>query len=318
MFWQWLIFWKENIHKGWEFGDGLFGFIIELSLIIGGGLLFLKWIFRKINWAEKWKEWEDHLMKGAFVVFALSFLIATFFIAPFLQYEEVAHPKVSEALPIPSKKPILALITSPVSIPIPQIQTKQTQKLPDETQSQPENYNLGNDNSNSIPSRFKQLADQNAAKELADKSNCLYWWNLYLPYYRHALISLNNQLVIWGTAHGDGISEPSNYGQCLATNIDDTIGKFDPTHIGMQKNTNMFFNVTVTENDQNHHRKLIINSSLSSLEMEGEWGQSCYCKIHIKPSFDDYFETNNANARVMIDSSLKELVDGQYYALTNN
>jgi|GEM_PF-4338166 len=79
-------FWGNCIHTGWEFGDGLFGTIEKLCLFITLGLS----LFKKAK-PEKWKRWEEVAMKSAFCIFIGSFIIATFFVAPFVHDEEAQN-----------------------------------------------------------------------------------------------------------------------------------------------------------------------------------------------------------------------------------
>jgi len=54
---------------GWQVGDGIFGTIIEVSLLISGLLLGLKHISKKYHkWSEIWTGWEDNVMKIAFAI----------------------------------------------------------------------------------------------------------------------------------------------------------------------------------------------------------------------------------------------------------
>lgn len=316
MFWKFLKFWEQNVVIGWHVGDGIFGSVVEISLIIGAGLLVLKWFLKKNNWGEKWKEWEDHVMRGAFLLFAASFLIATFLIAPFLQSGNEPHPKIGETLPVPPQKPPKALptiITPATPPPTPTGQTAQSQ-------DQLESFNPEDGGTNSFTFRREQQSAQQAAGELIKRTNSLVWWNKLLPFCRYTLTALNDELVLWAAGHGDGLSAPSNYGQCLSTNIDDTIAEFEPTHIGLQENTNMNFIITISSPDGANHRYLTINSSKSSLEMDDQWGDTVRCHVHVyegNPEFDDDNIVPNTNADKMIAASIKEMVEGQYWALTN-
>jgi hypothetical protein len=75
-------FWLHNSYIGREIGDGLFGAVENACIFTSAGLLAFKRITPKY-----WKNWEERAMRTAFYLFIGSFLIATSFVAPFLQYE---------------------------------------------------------------------------------------------------------------------------------------------------------------------------------------------------------------------------------------
>lgn len=80
---EFLKYWLQCFYIGWRFGYGLFSYIAGLCLLISTGLF----IFKKYN-KRSWKNWEQFIMKTAFYLFIVSFIIATFLVAPFLQYRQ--------------------------------------------------------------------------------------------------------------------------------------------------------------------------------------------------------------------------------------
>jgi hypothetical protein len=78
-------FWRHCIREGWEVGEGCFLWIEGICLIIATGLRCLKERRHHEDWE---KTWEPKIMKLAFGIFVLSFLVSTVIVAPFLQNEE--------------------------------------------------------------------------------------------------------------------------------------------------------------------------------------------------------------------------------------
>jgi len=322
MFWKWLIFWKENIHTGWEIGDGIFGFIIEVSLIIGGGLLILKLFLKSFNWDEKWKGWEDHLMKIAFVIFAISFLIATFFIAPFLQYENVASPKISQALPVPPKKPLVQ-ITIPNPAPTPPLMPSIPTQIPSDNVTQQElepiNDSAGETTNYGVfmtelkQSKVAQAEAQKRQNDLTLQNR----WNVYRPYYSRVLTIFHDAMR--DAAHAadhDEIAQSKNYGECLPIRpISETVGEVTLARIQFQKHTNVDFLIKLSSLETGGHRTLILFSPGCYLELEPDWGDTFHRTIHVDPDIDDTTNVPIAQADALISKSVDLLIGAREYTL---
>ena len=80
-------FWAECVHKGWELGEGMFSTVETLCSLVALGLF----IFRKLK-PEKWKHWEEVVMRSALLVFVVTFLGTTLFVAPFLVTNDAKEP----------------------------------------------------------------------------------------------------------------------------------------------------------------------------------------------------------------------------------
>jgi hypothetical protein len=86
---QYLRFLWECLHKGYELGEHAFFTIETFCSLTGLGLLF----YKKAK-PDKWKHWEETVMKIAFWIFVSAFLVSTIFVAPFLQYHEAEESRI--------------------------------------------------------------------------------------------------------------------------------------------------------------------------------------------------------------------------------
>src|SRR5438876_1172877 len=79
---EFIRFWRDCIVEGFHIGEHCFAFIEGICFLVGAGFL----------WAAKhhsrWEKAEKLIMKWAFAIFAVSFLISTIFVAPFLKFSE--------------------------------------------------------------------------------------------------------------------------------------------------------------------------------------------------------------------------------------
>jgi hypothetical protein len=82
MVWQFIQYWLHNCSIGLHFGNGIFKYISEICVLISAGLFLFKKCYQ-----QKWEQWEQIIMKTAFYLFIISFLVATFLVAPFLESE---------------------------------------------------------------------------------------------------------------------------------------------------------------------------------------------------------------------------------------
>lgn len=77
---EFLKYWLHNCSVGFHFGGGVFSYISAICAFVSAGLFLLKKCYRR-----KWKRWEQIIMRTAFCLFIISFLIAAIFVAPFLK-----------------------------------------------------------------------------------------------------------------------------------------------------------------------------------------------------------------------------------------
>lgn len=80
---EFLKFWLQCFLISWRLGYGVFNYIAGLCFLVSTGLFYYK-----KRYQHKWKRWEQIIMKLAFCLFVISFLLATFFVAPFLHYRD--------------------------------------------------------------------------------------------------------------------------------------------------------------------------------------------------------------------------------------
>ena len=98
---------------GWHVGEGVFAAIEGLCFLAWSGTLWLK---KTHQLRHGWEKYEEFVMRWAFVVFWVSFLISTVFIAPFLQFRESEKEKKSatdelaKLTPIGSDRPYQTLV----------------------------------------------------------------------------------------------------------------------------------------------------------------------------------------------------------------
>lgn len=81
-------FWWACVRTGWEVGDGIFSFIEEGCAIVAAAI----YLFKK-HTPEGWQHVEDEIMKWAVIIFAISFVVATVFVAPFLKFQKLQKEK---------------------------------------------------------------------------------------------------------------------------------------------------------------------------------------------------------------------------------
>jgi len=84
--WTYLLYWVHNVKIGWEIGGGIFEKIEFFTILISAGLLGCK---KTRKFHSHWKNGlEEFVMKWAFHICWISFLISTAFVAPFIQHKE--------------------------------------------------------------------------------------------------------------------------------------------------------------------------------------------------------------------------------------
>ena len=92
--WEFLGFWRGCLFEGWHIGEGAFAWIEGLCFLIWAGTLWLKKTHRL---RKEWENYEEKIMKCAFLIFAIAFLISTLFVAPYIQYRDAKKGvKISE------------------------------------------------------------------------------------------------------------------------------------------------------------------------------------------------------------------------------
>jgi len=77
-------FWWHCLLEGWHIGEGCFAWIEGICFLVAAGLHWRGHRQRKA-WEDKW---EPKILKAAFAIFSISFLVSTVFIAPFLQFRD--------------------------------------------------------------------------------------------------------------------------------------------------------------------------------------------------------------------------------------
>jgi hypothetical protein len=84
---EFLKFWWDCLIKGFRVADGFFAFVEGFCLFIGAGLRSHNKIPFLKKYTEKWNVWEGVVMKWAFAICLISFMVSTLFVAPFLTYK---------------------------------------------------------------------------------------------------------------------------------------------------------------------------------------------------------------------------------------
>jgi hypothetical protein len=80
-----ILYWCNNVHVGWEFGHGIF------ERIEGWTILASTFFLCHRRFQKHRDTLEENAMKAAFYIFAVSFVISTVLIAPFIQHDDVAR-----------------------------------------------------------------------------------------------------------------------------------------------------------------------------------------------------------------------------------
>jgi hypothetical protein len=331
MFWEFLKFWGGCIVTGWHIGDGIFGAVVEFCLLTSAGLFFLKHLFKKFNWKKLWKKWEEIVMKWAFILFLGSFLIAAVFVAPFLEYKKASQITEIHTIPKVIAKPLPDKIIPRPEPPPPLIVSTQ-QIVGIETQKSFEIFNPDTGAIGDATSPISKLmaenfakiaklkADNDAIKEAEKRKrelNIQKWWDVYLPYYNRSLIVLHDVLAGEAAKTGDGIAQSAGYFQCLPPTIDPKIGELKVAEIGLQKNTNIDFIITITALTDSDVRRLRISCGGCFLESWPSWGDKFIRDIHIDPDFDNEKEVPIEKANELIGDEIKDLVAARYYISSN-
>jgi hypothetical protein len=267
----------------------------------------------------------------SFLVIGLAFSLKV----NFIQLKE--KPSVIQAVKKEPQKP-LPTKTIPRPEPAPPPMIVITQQLADaETQKQFETFNLntGDVEDTNIPAIISEIAKlkaeqvakiaklkaENDAKIGSEKRkrdlNIQHWWDVYLPHFKHSLTVLHDALADEARKTGDGITQSVDYFQCLPPTIDSKIGELKVAEIGLQKNTNMDFIVSITALTGSDVRYLRISCGGCFLESWLSWGEKFIRDIHIDPDFDNEKEVPIEKANELIDEEMKELIAARYYVLSN-
>jgi hypothetical protein len=309
MFWEFLKFWGGCIVAGWHIGDGIFGAVVEFCLLTSAGLFFLKLVFKKFNWKKLWKKWEEIVMRGAFILFLGSFLIAAVFVAPFLEYKKVS-PTPAPPIPKVIAKPLPVKII-PKPEPPPQAVSAQ-QSAVVETQKQFEYFNANTGDAEDAAQRIAILRAETANKKEAElrqrNLEAQEWWAVCLPHYRRSLVVLHD-ILLSKAPSGDGIAQSDGYFQCLPTNMDSTVPQINVAEIGFQKNSNMNFMIIVTAPNPGGYRRLRISCSGGDLEFGWHDRLESFLHVsHIFPELDG--EVINASPFNKTNEFIAESIEG--------
>jgi hypothetical protein len=214
---------------------------------------------------------------------------------------------------------------APNLIPPPSTMAIETnQSAPSEvTQRQIETFGASTSDITDFALYMKQfeagVAAQTEAKERKDDQGTLDAWNLYRPYYIHALTVFRDTLKSIGDKTGDGITQSANYSDCLPIlPIAATNGEVTLAFIGLQKNTNMDFNIMLGGLETGFHRELIISSGGCYVELEPEWGQTFHRILHTdtEPPVDDTTNVPINQADELMLKGSKEIIGAREYILS--
>ena len=130
-------FWGRCIVAGWHTGNWIIDTAYYASFFLTSGLF----VFKRIS-PQKPHLWETIRTKIAFWVFLGTFFLATFLIAPFLQYEQ--KPAVTKQIAsTPKPLPDLLVGPEPPPAPMPPVSTQQIVAV--EAQPQLEVFNNDTD-----------------------------------------------------------------------------------------------------------------------------------------------------------------------------
>ena len=268
-------------------------------------------------------------MKAAFFLFIGAFIVATCFVAPFLQYKDIQEkmensnpPKQSiAAKPLPEKT--IPEPKVPIGAPTQQIVTVEAQK-----QFETNTLNVKNDSDiESVVDQAKlQKQADIAANEQRDNLSVQEMWDNNLPFFRHSLEYLYDILNLEAAKRGDGIEKKSGYFNCLPQKINFKMDETEVSEIRFQKETNLDFKVSITKGGQNplQPNGMKIVYACGYLEFEPFWvisGSHFHIIIQIPGYNDDKTTENMTNdqRRELVEMRVKILVGAQirYLSSTN-
>lgn len=246
-----LNFWCTCIDVGWHFGDGIFAFIVEISLIVSAGLFLLKKRHQK-----KWKKWEENLMKTAFFLFIGAFLVATFLFAPFLEYEKGNRKSIIPAVAEASSQPTNTFIPKIITTNVPESPKPESASTPTniEPQKTTEIFptDIGsNDRSEIMRKRAEEKKAVDEKKKEVDKIATQALWQTNLPHYQHALTTLRQ--LLWKEAQGQrsNLTETNYYPNTLfPAEINQDTNSINIADFGIQNNTNWNFTVSIVRRNE--------------------------------------------------------------------
>jgi hypothetical protein len=194
-----------------------------------------------------------------------------------------------------------------------------------ETQKPLEYFNAGTETNASGVAKFESaaatIARLKSEKEAKAKADALKInleiqnnWDCERTNYQHALVVLHDALNKELT-NGDGIVQSQDYFQCLPKTIDPKTGVMKVAQIGLQKNTNLEFLVTVTELRGAYNRLIIISGNGCSLEFN-QWNSQFSKRLNVNKLdlVDDKIVSMDA-ANGLIFDSISDLIDAQKWSL---
>jgi outer membrane murein-binding lipoprotein Lpp len=82
-----VVFWWHCIRTGWGIGYGIFDAFVTICLLASAGISLAFFLFKRFKPKKwEWKPWEDWLMKIAFSIFGITFLLVAIVVGPFREY----------------------------------------------------------------------------------------------------------------------------------------------------------------------------------------------------------------------------------------
>ncbi len=301
-------FWGRCIVAGWHTGNWIIDTAYYASFFLTSGLF----VFKRIS-PQSWIDWETIVMKIAFWVFLGTFFLATFLIAPFLQYEQ--KPAVTKQI-ASTPKPLPDLFVprpEPPPAPAPPVSTQQIVAV--EAQPQLEVFSNDTDIADSVRAKITKLKTDTAARakaaeqqqQLANQQD----WDNGLRHYKHSLVVLHDVLLGEATKTGDRIIESKGYFDCMPLSIDPQAGEIKAATIGLNINTNVNFLIRISGLNGQGHRQMHISCAAGDLEIYPGMGNEFYSELKIYPDISLRNNASTDGADDLVADDVKSLVGAQ-------
>jgi hypothetical protein len=164
-----------------------------------------------------------------------------------------------------------------------------------------------------------QVAAQEAAKFEFEKQQKLLEiprdWGNGLDHYRRLLVVLHDDLSKKVEGTGDVISPSQGYYQCMPSNIDPGTGEIKAATIGLQINTNVNFQIKISELNWLGHRQVYVSCAAGNLELYPGTNDDFYAILNTYLGLPSPGYTTIDKADDLVSDNLTSLIAAQYLLL---
>ena len=168
---------------------------------------------------------------------------------------------------------------------------------------------------------LQALVDQGAAQKAAkielEKQQKLLEiprdWGRGLEHYRRLLVVLQDDLSKKAKSTGDGIFPSPGYSQCMPSNIDPETGEIKAATIGLQINTNVTFQIIISQQNWIGHRQVCVSCAAGFLKLYPGTNDDFYAVLNAYNtglSFPDHTTIDKADD--LVSDNLTTLIAAQF------